>query len=198
VKKLLIILIWLPATILTLTSSFFFLYFSKNIKAGHQFLQAKANELASQNEYQFYARLPQVLGSFNNVVTTGDARPELLKQFLAKHNSPLEPYAEFIVQKSDEIGLEDPRLIIAIAMCESNVCKRIPEDSYNCWGFQNGTTKFLSMEQAIVRVAETLKKNYFDQGLTTPEEIMAKYAPPSLEKGGPWADCVQQYLNQLR
>ena len=197
-KKLLVFFIWLPAMILTLTSSFFTLYLTQNVKQGKKFLQAQAVELASQNEYQFYAGLPQVLGSFSNVITTGDARAEILKQFLAEHKSPLEPYADFIVEKSDEVGLEDPRLIVAIAMCESTACKRIPEGSFNCWGFQNGATKFPSMEWAITRVAETLKTQYFDKGLTTPEEIMTKYAPPSVEKGGPWARCVKLYLDKLR
>ena len=197
-KKLLILSIWFPVAILTIISSFFVLYLTENVKDGKRFLQAQAAELASQNEYQFYAGLPQVLGAFSNVITTGDARAEILRQFLAEHKSPLEPYADFIVEKSDEIGLEDPRIIVAIAMCESNACKRIPEGSFNCWGFQNGATRFPSMEWAISQVAKTLKERYFDQGLTTPEEIMAKYAPPSVEKGGPWARCVELYLNKLR
>ncbi|MBL7159039.1 hypothetical protein ISS85_01025 [Candidatus Microgenomates bacterium] len=197
-KKLLILIFWLPATLLTLFSSFSALYFTQNIKGGSQFLQAQAAELAQKNQYQFTAALPEVLGSFTNVVTTGDARPEILQQFLEKHDSPLEPYADFIVKKSDEIGLDDPRLVVAIAMCESNVCKRIPEDSYNCWGFQNGSTKFPSMEWAIERVVITLKENYLDKGLRTPDEIMPKYAPPSVEKGGPWAKCVNQFLDELR
>lgn len=170
---------------------------NQNVKNGSQFLQAQAAELAKKNEYQFYAGLPEVLGSFSKVVTTGDARPEILKQFFNKHQSSLEPYAEFIVQKSDEVGLDNPRLIVAIAMCESNLCKRAPKNSYNCWGFQNGATKFSSMEQAITRVAETLKKDYLDKDLKTPEEIMVKYAPPSVEKGGSWARCVNQFLQEL-
>ena len=197
-KKLLILFFWFPTTILTLASSIFTLYLIQNVKEGKKFLQTQATELASQNEYQFYTALPQVLGSFSSVVTTGDARPEILRQFLKKHNSPLEPYAEFIVQKSDEVGLEDPRLVVAIAMCESNLCKKSPPNSYNCWGFQNGATKFPSMEWAISRVIETLKKEYLDKGLTTPEKIMAKYAPPSVEKGGPWARCVEHFLKKLQ
>lgn len=197
-KKLLILVVWFPAAMLTLFSSFFALYLTTNVKEGKRYLQAQAADFSQQNEYQFYTGLPSVLGSFSNIVTTGDARPEILRQFLADHKSPLEPYAKFIVEKADEVGLEDPRLIVAIAMCESNLCKRIPEDSYNCWGFQNGTTKFPSMEWAISRVAETLKEQYLDKGLKTPEEIMVKYAPPSVEKGGPWAQCVRQYLNQLQ
>lgn len=196
-KKLLILFFWFPATVLTIFSSFLVLYLSQNIKAGNKFLQAQAAELVQQNQYQFSAALPQVLGSFSNVITTGDARPEILRQFLTKHESPLEPYANFIVEMSDSVGLDDPRLIVAIAMCESNVCKRIPEDSFNCWGIQNGATKFPSMEWAITRVAQTLKNQYLDKGLKTPEEIMAKYAPPSVEKGGPWAKCVNQFLEEL-
>lgn len=197
-KKLLVLIIWLPATLLTLISSFLTLYITQNVREGKKYLQAQAAELASKNQQEFYAGLPQVLGGFSNVITTGDARAEILRQFLKKHHSPLESYAKFIIEKSDEIGLEDPRLVVAIAMCESTACKRIPEGSFNCWGFQNGATKFPSMKWAITRVIKTLKEDYLDQGLKTPQEIMPKYAPPSVEKGGPWAHCVQQYLDQLQ
>ena len=143
-----------------------------------------------------YAALPKVLGSSSSNLQSSDARPEIIKRYLKKYQSPLLPYAEEIVGLSDENNL-DFRLIVAIAQCESNVCKKIPEGSYNCWGFENGATKFSSWNHALSRVAKTLKEGYIDKGLVTPEQIMPKYAPPSVAKGGPWAKAVNQFFSDL-
>lgn len=137
------------------------------------------------------------LYSFSTLVKTEDARPLLIKSYLEKYQSPLISYADFIFQTSLKYSL-DYGLIVAIAQCESNICKKIPEGSYNCWGFGNGESRFSSYESAIEYVAKTLKEDYYDQGLVTPDQIMPKYVPPSVEKGGPWAKCVNQYLEELR
>lgn len=146
---------------------------------------------------QLFAALPEVIGGISTAILTGDARPVIIDQYLTQYNSPMTPYADFLFAMSEKYGI-DYRLMIAIAQCESNLCKKAPPGSYNCWGFENGETKFLSWEQAIEQVAKTLKEDYIDQGLITPEQIMAKYAPPSVEKGGPWARCVEQFLEELQ
>ncbi len=151
----------------------------------------------SQGPSQLFAALPEVVGEISTAITTGDARPVIISQYLKRHNSPMTPYADFIFDMAEKYDL-DYRLMVAIAQCESNLCKKAPQESYNCWGFENGSTKFLSWEQAIEQVAKTLRENYLDQGLVTPEQIMAKYAPPSVEKGGPWAKCLHQFLDELK
>lgn len=151
---------------------------------------------AASSNLQYFSALPPDIGSVSYTVTTQDARPILIQKYLEKYKSPLLPYADYIFQVSQEYGL-DHGIIIAIAQCESNVCKRIPEGSYNCWGFENGATRFNSWEHAIRRVAQTLKERYYDYGLITPDQIMPKYAPPSVEKGGPWARCVNRFLGEL-
>lgn len=145
---------------------------------------------------RLYAAFPGEVSSISQRVGGDEARPLIIEQYLQKHNSPLFPYAETLFEMAQKYDL-DYRLMVAIAQCESNLCKKSPPDSYNCWGFENGETRFLSWEQAIEQVAKTLKEGYIDQGLTTPEEIMVKYAPPSVEKGGPWAKCVNQFLKEL-
>lgn len=195
-KKLLVIGLWFPTTIVTLLVGLFLLSQSLQVREMGSLAKTTLREHYLDNGYQIYAALPSVLGSFSSAVQSGDARPEIVRQYLEKYQSPLLPYADYIIQLSDENGL-DFRLIVAIAQCESNVCKKIPEDSYNCWGFENGATKFQSWGHALSRVAETLKEGYVDQGLITPEQIMPKYAPPSMEKGGPWARCVRQFLEEM-
>jgi len=159
---------------------------------------AQGKVLSSTNliPNQLYAALPAELGSISTTIEAGDARPVILDQYLEKHHSPMAPHADFLFEMSEKYGL-DYRLMVAIAQCESNLCKKAPLGSYNCWGFENGATQFLNWQQAIEQVAKTLKEKYIDQGLVTPEEIMPKYAPPSVEKGGPWARCVNQFLKEL-
>lgn len=145
---------------------------------------------------QLYAALPAEAGTVSTEIESEDARPVILDQYLSWYDSPMAPYAEFLFEMSQKYSL-DYRLMVAIAQCESNLCKKAPTGSYNCWGFENGETKFFSWQQAIEQVAKTLKERYIDQGLVTPEEIMPKYAPPSVDKGGPWARCVNQFLQEI-
>ncbi len=139
--------------------------------------------------------LPFPIGEFS----TQDARIIIIKNYLRKYSSPLEDFAPIIVETSDKYSL-DYRLLVAIAQQESNLCKRIPENSHNCWGFGiygDKVTRFESYPQALETVAKTLKRKYIDIGLDTPEEIMAKYTPPSIAKGGPWARGVNQFMTDL-
>jgi len=189
-RKILLFLTFLALTPLTLASGLLVLM-QRQPPNSTQILSAQI-----QAPRQLYAALPQTVGTVEASIKTADARPVILDQYLAKHQSPMAPYADFLFEMSEKYGL-DYRLMVAIAQCESNLCKKAPEGSYNCWGFENGNTRFLSWEQAIEQVAKTLKERYLDQGLVTPEQIMPKYAPPSVEKGGPWAKCVNQFFKEL-
>ena len=154
---------------------------------------------------------PQVLGSsaflaapafastLESSFSSSDARPLIVKNYLRRYSSPLEPFAQYLVDTADKYHL-DYRLLPAIAQQESNLCKKIPADSHNCWGFGiygDNVIRFDSYLQAVDTVAATLKKYYIDQGLDTPEKIMVKYTPPSVDKGGPWAIAVNRFLTDL-
>ncbi len=120
----------------------------------------------------------------------------MVKQYLEYYGSNLKPYAKTIVDVSNYYGI-DFRLLPSIAQQESNLCKKIPPDSYNCWGWgihSEGSLGFGSYEEAIWTVARGLKEEYIDQGYITPEEIMAKYTP--LSKGS-WAEGVTEFMSEL-
>ncbi|MCX6732755.1 MAG: hypothetical protein NTV98_04400 [Candidatus Roizmanbacteria bacterium] len=124
---------------------------------------------------------------------TEDIRVANLKFFFRKYDSVLYDKSEYIVKMADQYKL-DYRLIPAIAMQESGLCKNIYEGSHNCWGwgiYGNKVTRFNSYEEAIETISRGLKKNYIDKGLTTPEDIMRKYTPPST---GSWAFGVNFFL----
>jgi len=79
-----------------------------------------------------YAALPSTENVVESKIITKDARIEMLNQFLARYKSPLLPYAEEIVTAAEKYDL-DWRLVPAIGMQESNLCKKEIKESYNCW-----------------------------------------------------------------
>jgi len=132
----------------------------------------------------------------SGLVLGADARPVLLKEYLLKYKSPLADYSDLIFELSQKHGI-DYRLIVAIAQQESNLCKKTPPDCNNCWGYgihSRGTLCFESYEVALESYAAYLKREYFDKGYQTPEEIMGKYAPHS---DGSWAFGVRQFLGDI-
>lgn len=144
-----------------------------------------------------HAITPEVLGAFTYSVKTEDAIPEIIKNYLKKYNSPLLPHTDVLVSTAREYRL-DPRLLVAIAQQESNLCKKIPENSHNCWGWgihSRGTLRFKTYPEAIKAVTKGLALNYIGQGLVTPNEIMGIYTPLS---DGSWARGVQQFLNEMQ
>lgn len=143
-----------------------------------------------------YAAIPDPIGKVAGAATAQDARVEIIRQYLEKYNSPLEPFANQIVQAADENQL-DFRLLTAIAQQESNLCKKIPESSFNCWGWgihAKGTLRFSNYTEAINTVSKGLRENYIGKGYQTPEEIMKKYTPSS---PGTWAAGVTQFLVEM-
>ena len=135
-------------------------------------------------------------GNYEAEIQVVDGRVANLKSFFRKHNSSLYDHADKIVEVSD-IYQFDYRLLPAIAMQESNLCRVIPDNSYNCWGwgiYGTTVTKFDSYDDAIETVAKGIKKNYIDQGLVTASAIMKKYTPPSQ---GSWAYGVNTFLKAL-
>ncbi len=195
-KKLTFLLLFFLVTPLTLGVSIFSLVKIGQTRDLSLLARESTRQYASQHPSRLYAAIPEVLGEMSTAVETGDARPIIIEKYLEKHNSPLLLYADELLEASEKYDV-DYQLIVAIAQCESNLCKKAPEGSFNCWGFENGATQFLSWEQSLNQVAKTLRERYLDEGLVTPEEIMVRYAPPSVEIGGPWAKCVNQFIDEL-
>jgi len=143
-----------------------------------------------------FAALPPNTSSINEEIISADARPEIIRKYLKERNSPLEKYAELLVQTADKYQL-DFRLLTAIAQKESGLCRIIPPESHNCWGWgihSKGTLSFDSYEEAIEAVSKGLKENYIDKGYITIEQIMKKYAHP---ESTTWAEGVNRYMKQM-
>jgi hypothetical protein len=197
-KKIFFILAWIllsVGTIMVGAGSYLLL------KDAHHrplaFVDLSSNQLAAAEK----ANSP--LGEVKGIETSAeaqDARPQIVENFLRRYNSPLEPYDYYgkkLVEIADKYEI-DFRFLPAIAMQESNLCKKAPEGTHNCLGFgihKRGTLGFESYEAAFDRAGKELKANYIDQGRTTPEQIMHKYTPSSK---GSWAASVTQWMNEMK
>lgn len=155
------------------------------------------------DELDYYAQdtLPDdsVLGAAEDSTDSAapaDPRVAYLKAFFRNYDSELYDHADVIVATADKHDI-DYRLLPAIAMQESNLCRVIPHGSYNCWGwgiYGDKVTRFSSYPEAIETVSAGLKKYYVDQGLVTPEQIMQKYTPSS---NGSWARGVNYFFGKI-
>ncbi|MDP2585752.1 MAG: hypothetical protein Q8P29_02640 [Candidatus Levybacteria bacterium] len=182
---------FLLTPILLFVSIIYFLFLSYDSKSHNGLISQNPNRQVA------FAALPSAENVLGDSIVFNDARIEMVRQFFAKYSSPLEPYAQNIVADADKYGL-DYRLLPAIAMQESNLCKKIITDSYNCWGFGiygKKVTRFESFPEAIDTVTKTIATNYVAGGLDTPEEIMKKYTPSN---NGDWAYSVNYFMNLLQ
>lgn len=189
-KKVFLSIIFFTLTPILLTFCILYLSFLGLEKNGFLSFLLPNNNIS-------YAALPTSQNVLGDSISPQDARVAVVADFFRRYNSDLLPYAQNVVSSADKYGL-DYRLIPAIAMQESNLCKKAPKDSYNCWGFGiygKKVTKFSNYPEAIDAVTKTLATDYKRNGLETPQQIMAKYTPSS---NGSWADSVNLFMNQLQ
>lgn len=181
---------WFGAALSTLIFSFLFTFYLSNPKVVNQ----------TNQSFKLYAALPDNGSGFYEVIDSSDARPQIIDHFFKGHNAPLESFGKVFVETSDKYRL-DFRLLPSIAMQESNGGKKVISDSYNPFGYGiygGQVKKFASYEEAIERVGKGLREDYLDKGLDTPEKIMTKYTPSSVDLGGPWAEGVAFFMEELR
>ena len=196
-KNLFLVVVFFTITPLTLGVSLFSLVSLRANDAAKSNLENSNLINEPQSGVRVYASLPTKFPSIDGEVGASDARPEIIKQYLEKYNSPLIPYSNLIVEVADEYSL-DFRLVPAIAQQESNLCKIIPPNSYNCWGWgihSKGTLGFVSFEEGIKTVSKGLREEYLNKGYSTVEDIMSKYTPQS---NGSWARGVSQFMSDMQ
>jgi len=183
---------------------FAIIFILPNLKPQNQLLQPQTNPFGSIPQYPrtitaplVFASLPAITSQIQTSFQTDDARIEIIRQYLDRYKSPLRPYAKLIVQLSDKYNF-DYRWLVAIAQQESSLCKRIPPDSYNCWGwgiYGDKVTKFNNYQDALISIAPQFKEIFLqDAHLKDPYEVMQTYTPPS---DGSWAEGVLYFFKQL-
>ena len=201
IRKLLLLLVWFPISSVLLLSNLHLLGSLQKKERLAMLNEYILSPLSDSGAYHLSAadNTSQVLGAS---VVAADARGKLLEEFLDKYGSPLKPFAYRVVEEADKNGI-DFRLIVAIAMCESNLGKHIPSsDSYNAWGIAvytgtNSGKVFDDWDHAITWVSKYLKERYLDKGHDTLREIGAIYAPPSVHTGHSWSNCVETFQQSI-
>ena len=121
--------------------------------------------------------------------------PQMIDGFLKKKGSPLAGMGHIFVGAGKKYGV-DPALVVAISGIESSFGKHTFKP-HNAWGWMSGTN-WASWEQGISTVTKGLSQGYIREGLSTPEQIVRKYAPASDGNDERrWAQVVNQYLGEL-
>lgn len=190
-KKILLLASFFSAAYFVVVFSILFTLYtvhesSKSYSKSYSYSQAGAQ----------YQAIPEQNIETEITINSNDARIVALEDFLTNFHSPLAHHAQKIVAEADRNNI-DYRLIAAIAMQESNLCKKIPKNSFNCWGFGiygKKVTRFDNYDQAIEVVSKTLAKNYIQEGLIKPHQIMTKYTPGS---NGSWGDSVSYFMDHI-
>ena len=196
-RKTLLVIVWFPLTVILLILNLTLL--QATVNTGKQSNHSKSSLVFATEHLTAQAGTAQVLGTS---VVAGDARGLLLQKFLDRHSSPMAPYADFIVEQADNNGL-DFRLLVAIAMCESNLGKHMPShDSFNPIGIavftgQQTGKKFDNWQHAISWVSQYLKEKFYDRGITDLHDIGAIWAPPSVNNDYSWTRCVEGFKDSI-
>jgi hypothetical protein len=128
-----------------------------------------------------------------------DARAEILAEYLAKYNSPLQYHAQDFIDAADTYNV-DWKLVPSIAGVESTFGKHIPGGhgeyiSYNAWGwgvYGDQSLGFRSWRDGIYTVTGGLRTGYLNKGLTDPYAINRVYAASPT-----WGAHVTFFLNDL-
>ncbi len=107
-----------------------------------------------------------------------DQRAQILSNYFAKYNSPLQYHAQDFIDAADTYDV-DWKLVPAIAGVESTFGKFIP-GGYNAYGWAIYTSDsrfgFKSWRDGIFTVTGGLKEDYINKGLTDPYAMNRKYA----------------------
>ncbi len=144
-----------------------------------------------------------------------DYRAIQIDSFFSTINAPLAGYGGKFVTEADKHDI-DWRLVASIANCESTGGKVTPQygnkETFNAWGWavydNNSVTKKVSRydmgswEHGIEIVSDGME-SYYKKGLKKPAEIVTRYTPASVRKGGgipknaPWTKCIQYTFDKI-
>jgi hypothetical protein len=137
-----------------------------------------------------YAQSEQIIQIESRPV---DKRATILKDYLAKHNSPLEDSAQDFIDAADQYGL-DWKLIVSISGVESTFGKYIP-GGFNGWGwgvYGDNAIYFKSWREAIFTISKGLRENYVNKGYAEPYSMNRLYAASPN-----WGGNVTFFMNDI-
>ena len=151
----------------------------------------------AQEKAENDAKAKELTANYGNSISYD----ELVAKLNRSLNSTLSGKGESFAKYATELGI-DPYLAVAIVLHETGCkwnCSTLLKQCNNVGGMKGspgcngGSYKaFASLDEGIKAFMTNLYKNYYAQGLTTPETIGPKYAASST-----WASQVRSYMNEI-
>lgn len=131
------------------------------------------------------------------IVYNGLTMSQLVAKLNKNLNSTLSGTGNLYAKYAIEYGV-DPYLAVAISLHETgcnNTCSNLVKTKNNVGGMMgnSGPLSFDTLEEGIQKFIKNLKVNYYDYGLTTPEQMNPKYAASKT-----WASKVNVYINKIK
>lgn len=127
----------------------------------------------SDQNFRLYASLPAQTQQSSDEITKADIRSSLIGRFFKKHDSDLVSSADIILNTALKLNL-DYKTLSAVALIQETP----------------------SSQPAISQLGQNLK-NYADEGLSAPDEIVTKYIPDSKTQARTWSKKVASYITQF-
>ncbi|PIU36880.1 hypothetical protein COS77_01375 [Candidatus Roizmanbacteria bacterium CG06_land_8_20_14_3_00_34_14] len=115
----------------------------------------------------------------------------IIENVLNKYNSPMANESKSFVKACIKYQI-NCYLLPSIAGLESTFGKFIWPNSYNAFGWARGYMMFESWADGIDTVAKGLRKNYFNKGALTVEDI-----GPIYSESPTWAVRVNYFIHQF-
>ncbi|MFP4636446.1 MAG: hypothetical protein ACLFRD_11340 [Nitriliruptoraceae bacterium] len=120
---------------------------------------------------------------------------ERIASYLGARGAPLAEHADTLVAAGVEHDV-DPRLVVAIALAESNGGERLPAGTYNAWGWAgngpHGLKAWSSWEESIPAFTAGLAENYDVDHVD--ESFAQTYVPPNWRW---WLDTVRAVMAEI-
>lgn len=136
------------------------------------------------------------------VVYDGLTKKELVAKIERSLNSTIQGIGDLFVTHALEVGV-DPYVALAIVLEETGCvweCSTLVQECNNIGGqvgspsCGNGPYKaFASLEEGVKAFLDNLSRNYYQQGLNTPELMNQKYASSKT-----WAAKVNRYVEKIK
>lgn len=140
------------------------------------------------------------LEEMDNIISKKDSIIQSLGAELSELEAQIQEEKNIFMVASETYGI-DYKLLVAIAQHETgNFTSKLWVENKNAGGMidgRGGFQKFNSVEEGVMEMARNLKRNYYNYGLTTIEQIQPKYCP-SVDGGcSNWVKNVRYFYNRV-
>ena len=168
---------------------------NKEVEQKEEAVEVKEDEMTEEVE-------PASVEVTEPIVYDNMTLTQLAEKLDRSLNSTIAGKGYLFASRSLELGI-DPYLAVAIVLHETGCkweCSQLVKECNNVGGQKGGPTcgsgsykYFATLEEGINGFLDNLYKNYYAQGLTTPELMNPKYAASTA-----WAGKIHQYMEEIK